>query len=305
MPKENTHLYFAHQVAEVIPDEALANLIRREMGVFYFGSVVPDTFYYSKKSEVIKISEYLHGKDGNLTNEFIFELLKKAKESRNQADLVFALGFITHCVLDIVFHPVIYYLSGNYYDPNREAADRAIYLHRHLETALDARVNQSFYFDKLIRLSFLDKLSFDEVLIKKFGISRAEFLLTLRHKALLLKALHYDWLYYVLVALRRLGLVRRPVLVGIFYRNLKHEQHSLPDFIAYRHPVSGEAKQVTIQELFYKARHLAVDRLTAAYAYYLGEIKKEEALEIIHGESLSAGLEGAAVGTMRYFYNNE
>jgi hypothetical protein len=37
----------------------------------------------------------------------------------------------------MTFHPVIYYLSGNYYDEDPEKRARAVYHHRHLETCLD------------------------------------------------------------------------------------------------------------------------------------------------------------------------
>ena len=48
----------------------------------------------------------------------------------NKKDLVFALGLITHCASDIVFHPVIHYLSGNYYDKDNKRREKAIY-HRY------------------------------------------------------------------------------------------------------------------------------------------------------------------------------
>lgn len=301
MPKENTHLYFAHQVVEILPDDELAGMIRQEMGIFYFGAVIPDSFYYAKEREVIRIAEFMHGKDGNLTNEFIFDLLKKAKETRRNEDLVFALGYITHCVLDIVFHPVIYYLSGNYYDPDKRKRDEAVYLHRHLETALDARVNQSFWFERLIHMDFLDRLSVDEVVEKKFRLPKSVFLKVQMQKARLLKALHYDWLYYVLSALYVVRIVKRPVLLGIFYANLRHEDRQLPDFIEYRDIVTGEKLETTVQELFYKARHLAKDRLEAAWKYYKGEIHREEAMEVIKGESLSCGKEGVPSTEFKYF----
>lgn len=304
MPKENTHLYFAHQVVEILPDERMADLIRQEMGVFYFGSVIPDTFYYAKEREVMKISEFLHGKDGNLTNEFIFDLLKKAKETQSEKDLVFALGFITHCVLDMVFHPVIYYLSGNYYDADSEKADEAIYLHRHLETELDARINQAFYYEKLIKLSFLDDLSFDEVAIKKFQISRTQLLNALKRKARLLRALHYDWLYYVVDFLFVLGIMKRPIYLSIFYRNLKHDDRHLPDYIEYKDLITGAPLKTTVQELFYKARHLAKDRIEAAWAYYHGQTHRPEAMKIIKGESLDCGVEGVVASELKYFYNS-
>lgn len=304
MPKENTHLYFAHQVVEVLPDERMADLIRHEMGVFYFGSVIPDTFYYAKDREVMQISELMHGKDGNLTNEFIFDLLKKAKETQSEKDLVFALGYITHCVLDLVFHPVIYYLSGNYYDVNPTKADEAIYLHRHLETELDARINQSFFYEKLIKLSFLDDLSFDEVTIKKFKISRVNLLAAIKRKARLLKVLRYDWLYYVVDFLFIMGWMRRPVYLSIFYRNLKHDDRHLPDYIEYKDIVTGEPKKTTVQELFYTARHLAKDRLEAAWAYYHGKTHRPEAMKIVKGESLNCGVEGVPASDFKYFYNS-
>jgi hypothetical protein len=100
------------------------------------------------------------------------------------------------------------------------------------------------------------------------------------------------------------GLIKRPVLLGMFYANLKHDDRSLPEFIEYRDILTGEPLSTTIQDLFLRARLLANDRVLAAYQYFKGEIHKDQAMAVIKGESLSTGREAVAVYDIKYFYNS-
>jgi hypothetical protein len=301
LPKENTHLYFAHSIPERLPDKRLGDLIRHEIASFYFGSIIPDTFYYSPKKEVIAISEILHGRSGNPTNEMIFSLLKVAKETREERDFVFALGFITHCVLDIVFHPVIYYLSGNYYDSDKEKADDAVYLHRHLETDLDRQVNQEFYYEKLIKLQLLDVLHLDEVLERKFKLKKNLLASLLKRKRILLALSRTTIFYKFIYFLYAIGVIKHKLFLGIFYANLKDDNRSLPTQIDYRDIITGAPLHTTVEELFEKAMLLAIERITVASDYYHGKIKSEEAKKIIRGESLNTGRENCPVTEIKYY----
>ena len=158
MPKENTHIYFADGLLARLDNE-LKKLVKDNIDYFYLGSITPDTFYYSEQKAIVEISDYLHGNDGNLTNELIFDLLDTARDNKNDKDFVFALGFITHCALDIIWHPVIFYLTGDYHSLDKSIAAKAQYQHRYFETQLDSKVNNKFFIGELIKASCLEKLA--------------------------------------------------------------------------------------------------------------------------------------------------
>src|SRR5690606_28826364 len=54
--------------------------------------------------------------------------------------LAFTCGFLTHFAMDINFHPWVYYLSGNYFDPKPEAQLDAQMRHRIIESWLDLHI---------------------------------------------------------------------------------------------------------------------------------------------------------------------
>lgn len=304
MPKENTHLFFAHKIARNLANQNLKEIIKRNLRFFYFGSVVPDTFYYGKGEKIRKISESLHGRYGNLTNEIVFELLDQAKKQKNELDLVFTLGYLTHCALDITFHPIVYYLSGNYYDADPEKANEAIYLHRHLETYLDSRVNHKYFYNDLINYKTLRKLAFSKIISTKFNISIKEQEKTLIRKSILLKALKYDFILNLLYLFYRPSLSKYKMFLGIFYGNLKRDSRIFPDTVKYRDIITGENLITNIQDLFKKSEEFSLRLIDAAYRYYNGEMSREQAKQIIRGESLNTGRLNAPVTEIKYFYNS-
>ena len=57
-----------------------------------------------------------------LQNENLSEKLLRKNEKSLTADqkdmlMAFALGYLTHAAVDMALHPLVYYFSGNYYDP--------------------------------------------------------------------------------------------------------------------------------------------------------------------------------------------
>ncbi|KKQ61455.1 MAG: hypothetical protein US81_C0006G0011 [Parcubacteria group bacterium GW2011_GWE2_38_18] len=305
MPKENTHLYFSHKLIKRIEKNSIVEIIKKNLKFFYFGSVMPDTFYYSGNDDIVKISETIHGRFGNLTNEMVFDFLDAAKAKKSGSDLAFTFGFLTHCALDMVFHPVIYYLSGNYYDPKPAKAEDAIYLHRHLETYLDKKVNHKYYFNDMVDCSIVDKLSFDDIIEKKFNLTEKDIIKVLKRKSLLLKLLKLDFIYYPLYFSYKLHLVKLKFLLGIFYGNIKRDNRVIPDVINYRDLITGEKLQITVEELFEKSYLLVKNMINAAHAYYNGKLSREEASKIIRGESLNTGKLNCPVTDIKYFYNTK
>lgn len=309
MPKENTHLYFAHELLSQINQEQISSVIDKNPKPYYFGSVAPDSFYYSANANVRRISETLHGRDGQPTNEIIFTLLDEARQKKTEADLSFVFGYITHCALDITFHPMIYYLSGNYYDPDPRKANEAVYLHRHLETYLDAQVNQSYYFNDYVNFKVLRMLFFPHYISKTYHTTPREIERTLKRKSTVYSLLRnnfvLDVLYLFYRFIKHSSWSKFKMFLGIFYGNLQRDNRIIPKTINYRDVVTGEPKITTIYDLFNEAGVLAVEMIAVAHSYYEGRITREEAAEVIRGESLNTGRVGIPVDQIRYFFDSK
>lgn len=304
MPKENTHLYFAHELSEKFENVQIKALVKKNLRYFYFGSVVPDTFYYGHGEAQRKISEYLHGRYGNLTSKIVFEMLDKAKHHQSEKDLAFVFGYLTHCALDITFHPMVYYLSGNYYDHDLSKAADAIYLHRHLETYLDHKINDSFYYNDLIDYRKLRGLSFSRLISKKFDISIMAIERILKRKALFLRFIKNDYILSILYLLYRPKFYKYKMFLGLFYGNLKRDHRNIPEVINYRDILTGAKLQTNIYDLFDRSYFFAEQMIIAANDYYLGKLTREQASVIIRGESLNTGRVSMPVTKIKYYYNN-
>jgi len=304
VPKENTHLYFAHQVITETEQAEWRRLAKENLQAYYLGSVMPDAFYYSLKARVRAVSEILHGRRGELTNGIVFDLLDQAKARASEADLAFALGYLTHAALDITFHPLIYFLSGNYFDEDEGRRYEAMYLHRHLETFLDHKVNVNFFFHDLIHLKIIKKLGFPEILKVKFGVKNAETAELLIRKNLMSLMENSRLAYYFVYGLFKLGVKTAKLFYGLFYANLKADSRIIPDLIDYKDIITGHPKRELITDLFDQADNLASDYFETALAYYRGLIGRAEAEKFIRGESFNTGRVGVPVSAIKYTYNS-
>lgn len=305
MPKENTHLYFCHELIDKLPDRGLKQLIENNLEAYYLGSVIPDTFYYSGKEEMRKISEELHGRFGNLTNLIVFEMLGRLERQGSEADLAFILGFLTHAALDIVFHPMIYYYSGNYYSRSREKRQDAVYLHRHLETCLDAKVNPTYFFHDLINPLIVSRLKSFDVFQKRFGIKRVKIRRLLIFKNFLNRLLKIDLMYPLANFFYRVGFIRFKFLLGLFYGTLRRDPRVLPERLEYRDIITGERQSSTAEELFERADNFALEMMAAAANYFAGSLSREEASQFIRGESFNTGRVGVSVKEIKFTYDSK
>lgn len=170
MPKELTHCILAERAAYTMA--ASSNKKKREIGceiyflfekapqLLYFGSIAPDIFFYDiavpwefgvKKRGGIW-GDLIHGTDGenSLAHVFeMFEILRDASahkvvtggrpftDAERDGLMLFILGYLSHVALDTVMHPLVYFLSGNYYDHDPVGKRRAEGRHRAFETILD------------------------------------------------------------------------------------------------------------------------------------------------------------------------
>jgi hypothetical protein len=286
MPKENTHLMFAHEVLDHCSDARLLRDACAHMDHYRLGSFIPDTFFYASTKPLKEISEVLHGKDGAPTNEAILDVLD---QGCGPFDLAFALGYLTHCALDIVFHPVINALAGDYYDSDPEKRRSSVYLHRHLETSLDARTGNTARIHRLARPGLVKGLAYERFIRRRFSAPQGSLKTALSRQLLLNRFFESAAAYAAARILSRLGASGAYETLALFYPNLRRDTTRITETITFFDPGTSAERQVTLRELFSRARNKALGMMTAAAGYARGEISRQDLIEAVPGENLSTG----------------
>ena len=271
MPKENTHLHFAKKIREINLD--LQKIIDENINYFYLGSITPDAFYYSNKKEIKEISNFIHGGKGNPTNKIIFDLLDLAKKNRDEKLLAFTFGFLTHCYLDITFHPVV-----NHF------ALKSDYKHRRIEVVLDEKVTDDFYFDNLIdrKLFELKNEKTDknliEILSGSLNISAKDTKDSFKRQFLFNKLFKSKYISKILCLLYKIPTFSIRNNLAFFYGKRPDDEDSTYFVDMIKH-----------EELFAIADQKTKSALISAHRYFMGEVGREEAEKNIVGESLDTG----------------
>lgn len=299
MPKENTHLFFAMELIDGFPAELKA-LVKENSGFFYLGAIAPDIFFYGLKSDR-QASASLHGKDGQPTNKIIFDLLRQAKKAKDEKSLVFILGYLSHCVLDIVFHPVIIYLTGDIFNKNNGISRRATYSHRKYETALDEKVNKICFFNRLVKRKLLEDTAYPEYVEKEFNLPKGRTVFLAKRQSIINYLLRSRTVYYLLFALVKLGIYKENQDLAISYFHLNSRRRIKTDKINYRDFLTGEQKRTSIEELFSQAKIIGQKRTKACWDFFLGKINEAELKKLVPGESLETGRANCPVSAIKYF----
>jgi len=147
MPRENIHWCVVDEVIELLDHAAQPRFlasIKKYRNFAYLGAIAHDAPYYYKRGHhpFEQVAEFLHGFDGNDTLEPIKKLLtnaNKVSDSEQREKLIaFAVGMTSHVAVDVAFHPMVYYFTGNYNNTDCRERSAARAKHRLLEVYLDA-----------------------------------------------------------------------------------------------------------------------------------------------------------------------
>ncbi len=297
MVKENTHLFAAEKILHLIEGADIRKLIEANIGSYHLGSIILDSFFYSGDKNIKKISALLHGKQGDLTNGIIFQVLDEARNSRNAADLSFIMGYLTHSALDITFHPVIYYYTGNHRDGSIDER-KATYLHWHYETYLDGKWNDRYYIEDLIDEKLIHGLRFFDIISKKMNVPKGGLLNAVRIQKFFNKLFRSELAYRFICFAKRIHLTDETPL-GIFYGNLDREKIKLEESLVFRDLISGDEKKTSLDFILEEACSLGVSMIKSAYDYYNGG-SREECERVISGKSLATGKLKIPVSDIKY-----
>jgi hypothetical protein len=147
-----THIESLNQVIKHLEhgnstQRAIASLLSRKEIRNYacLGAVAPDIFYFYhvlRPKKTRKASIWGDRSHHENVAELVFAFLDRTAETEdsNFRDkiLAFTLGYLCHCVVDVITHPYIFYISGDYYNMDPKIAYNAQVSHMRVEYALDS-----------------------------------------------------------------------------------------------------------------------------------------------------------------------
>ncbi|MCK7481254.1 MAG: hypothetical protein M0C28_31735 [Candidatus Moduliflexus flocculans] len=141
MPKENTHLLFAHRVLEEFHETDILREVSGHLHTYLLGSVIPDTFYYSGRKPIERISETFTGRPATRRTRSSSRCSMQPATPRTSPS---SSGTSPTAPWTSPSTRSSHYLSGNYYDEVPGRRTHAVYMHRHLETCLDKDLKNTF-----------------------------------------------------------------------------------------------------------------------------------------------------------------
>jgi hypothetical protein len=285
MPTENTHLYFADRIAKMTETED--QLIKYHLNSFYLGSIFPDAFYWTSQKSVQDIFSFIHKSDGKLLKNLIFDWLDFIKINRNEKELVFLLGFLTHCVLDSVFHPAINAIAGNVFDKNPEKMKEAIFMHGYMECYIDNHFNQDSFF-RIINISDIKELAGIEFFSGRFGVKKVSIYRAFRMQRISNLLYKNKTAYYIISFLKKFNMCPL-LLLSYFDEILSKKKRQVNHIIKYRDPITGKWLEKTFGDLFIEAESRTKNWLNAAIKYFNGNILREECEKIMDVRNLING----------------
>jgi hypothetical protein len=295
MVYENTHLWAANAIKKQITNSILREIISTNIDHYHLGAVFPDTLYYSDDSKIKDIANFLHGDTNTPTNKIVFDVLDRIKRTQNDTNLAFICGYLTHCAMDIVFHPVVFYFSGYKKNSGAQEQARSSYLHWHYETFIDKRFNETFFLHHLIKPAVVDDLTVFSVL----KISKRTIRNCLAKQISYFRRIHSRLFYNVYRVLAKIGWVEKKYIAG-FYANLDVDQNRLAEKIEYQDIISGRTKKATLDGLMANAIEMGVKMVESAYDYYRGNISRQDCERIVVGKNLDTGQGGKTKADIRY-----
>lgn len=315
MPKEIVHWQVADRAAQLLSGGPFAPALARCPKGLRLGAVWHDILFYLRGDHpagLTALPHRLHGSHGEDT----FELLRlHAAHLHARRDhplpTAFFVGLASHIFADATLHPLVYHLSGNYYDADEQRRTGAIRRHRALEGLLDmvaaggpdAVLGQSLRelvtglegsLDLAVPPQAVAALAGCAVPAAKTAVADAlDTYCTMQglfRMPTLARLLHdIGWLLP--------GSLRE--LAALFYApQLYGQSAAVEGTIRYSNPATGEALSGTLAGLIEQAARRTAEFCTAQAPSLLarGELASGEP-----GPSLDMGLPGVSVSSARFF----
>lgn len=312
MPKELTHWHIAREALQRGVPAQVGELIECNPPLYYIGAIAHDIAFYdfSKPSEVNieRVANQLHGVNGENTLVPLIEMMETALSQNNKnTQLALLLGMLTHFVTDSIFHPMVYYMSGNYFAENPEERGKAVFRHRLLETAIDLWLENADpieYPSDLIHLwretGEAGREAFDLLVgyYAHLGNKSSNFKKSWRNYRYIQSAYSWSTPWRILAFYRRLGHLSVEKYEALFYS----QSLNLSFFdsrIDWLHPVTGTPYKMTLEELY----KVCVEKVITLFEQLNTQSIEKWPLLLreLQPLSLDSGLPYVPVTQMKYF----
>ena len=141
MPKEITHWLIAMKMAQGLGGN-IGKTVTAFPNTLKLGAIFPDVLYYcvgdGEKTPYRDLAHRYHGNSGGDSYETIRQIARAIPHTPYPGQLTaFLAGVVCHIRTDATFHPLVYYLTGNYEDADPRQRSVAVEGHRRLECLID------------------------------------------------------------------------------------------------------------------------------------------------------------------------
>jgi len=314
LPKELTHWHIAKRILNMeIPNQILT-IINQKPQLYYLGAIAQDIPFYDlsepTETSIQHIGNQLHGVNGENTLVPLIDMIGEVlAQKQTEFLLSYILGMLTHYVADSTFHPMVYYLSGNYFAEDPTERSKAVFRHRLLETAIDVwleteePIDSPFSLSKLSREAGHDGSEALTLLVSHYSFNgnkliKQHFKSAWRNHRFLQAAFSWSIPWRILSTYRRFGHPGVEKQEALFYPqplNLTFFQTMLE----WKHPVTGENKTSTFREQY----EASIQQLATIFCQ-LGSCPTQDwasVLRSLEPLSLDSGMPYVPVSQMKFF----
>jgi hypothetical protein len=318
MPKDLIHFAIAEQTAALLAGTRLAPCLAAERHGLLLGAVLHDALFYATPpggAPLERLAHRLHGANGEDTFALIRLLATHAAEAwaRQGATLPVALlvGAVSHLYADVVMHPMIWHLSGDYYSAAPAARSMARQRHRALESLMDMVAFPAMVGRARSSLRLMLRRC-PGLLEHGLPMARLGAMADMTPEAAT-RALARAWRTFALFqaaystpALARTAFALRPwlprpaaELAALAYApQLMTQAAFLSGPIPFCHPVTGEPRTATLEEMMDEA---ATRAAALCRRLELAIFDQQQAIPDESGPSMDTGLPGVSTRDMRHF----
>lgn len=276
MPTENTHLFIAKETVGALSTE-IKNTILDNIDYYYLGAVFPDCPMYSNTDAV---GNLMHGAESFSPNKPIFEMLDILKISGSPIDFAFIAGYITHCVIDSIFHPSIFYYSSSWPGADK---DKSLTKRLEIELYMEKTINGKVFLSDLVKADIINDLIVIRAICELFNIKKSFLVKCLKNQVKFHRLFKNRFAHYLFVILTGLKIYPKWWLACFHARKISKD-NMLPEKLNYKDVITGEQKNSSLTELMNNVIVENKKRLLAARRYLKNEISRQEAGLLLSGE---------------------
>lgn len=140
MPKDLIHFKVAERTARTLKDTRFAAALDACPHGLLLGSVFHDALFYGATPAAKRLEQLphtLHGANGEDTFSLLRLQAHHAAQTNSPLAIALLTGMVSHVFADVAMHPLVWFLTGDYYTSDPAEKSRARQRHRALESLMD------------------------------------------------------------------------------------------------------------------------------------------------------------------------